>query len=191
MRIKVADLKRIQAGEISLAYRCWRRPTVRAGGTLQTAVGLLAIEAVDEVSRASITVAEAKKAGYATRAELLRALERREGTLVRVRLAYLGDDPRRALRETSNLSDDERAAITEQLERWDTRAKDGAWTGKILAAIDEQPATRAPDLASALGFETKRFKSRVRQLKGLGLTESLEVGYRLSPRGRAWLDGSA
>jgi ribosomal protein S19E (S16A) len=28
----------------------------------------------------------------------------------------------------------------------------------------------------------------VRKLKELGLTESLEVGYRLSPRGRALLD---
>jgi len=29
------------------------------------------------------------------------------------------------------------------------------------------------------------FKRRVRQLKELRLTERLEVGYRLSPRGRA------
>ena len=27
------------------------------------------------------------------------------------------------------------------------------------------------------------------KLKNLGLTESLEVGYRLSPRGRAYLEG--
>jgi hypothetical protein len=31
------------------------------------------------------------------------------------------------------------------------------------------------------------FKADVRKLKELGLTESLEVGYRLSPRGRAVL----
>ena len=36
--------------------------------------------------------------------------------------------------------------------------------------------------------ELPTFKRRVRQLKELGLTESLEVGYRLSPRGRAVLD---
>ena len=30
----------------------------------------------------------------------------------------------------------------------------------------------------------------MRKLKALGLTESLEVGYRLSPRGRAFLDES-
>jgi hypothetical protein len=31
------------------------------------------------------------------------------------------------------------------------------------------------------------FKRRVRRLKELGLTESLPVGYRLSPRGRSFL----
>ena len=34
-------------------------------------------------------------------------------------------------------------------------------------------------------MEKARFKSHVRKLKGLGLTESLKVGYRLSPRGEA------
>ena len=35
----------------------------------------------------------------------------------------------------------------------------------------------------AEGLEKDVFKPRVRRLKELGLTESLEVGYRLSPRG--------
>jgi hypothetical protein len=48
---------------------------------------------------------------------------------------------------------------------------------------------RAPDLAAGLGRETLPFKADVRKLKELGLTESLLVGYRLSPRGRAYLDG--
>jgi ribosomal protein S19E (S16A) len=43
-------------------------------------------------------------------------------------------------------------------------------------------------LARQVGADTAPFKRRVRQLKELGLTESLEVGYRLSPRGRAVLD---
>jgi ribosomal protein S19E (S16A) len=46
---------------------------------------------------------------------------------------------------------------------------------------------RAPDLAASVGRETKPFKIGVRKLKELGLTESLPVGYRLSPRGRAFL----
>ena len=36
-------------------------------------------------------------------------------------------------------------------------------------------------------MEKAVFKSRVRKLKALALTESLEVGYRLSPRGEAVL----
>ncbi|WP_235654380.1 hypothetical protein [Mycolicibacterium houstonense] len=46
---------------------------------------------------------------------------------------------------------------------------------------------RAPDLAAQVDCEVPRFKRRVRQLKGLGLTISLDVGYRLAPRGRAYL----
>jgi ribosomal protein S19E (S16A) len=38
------------------------------------------------------------------------------------------------------------------------------------------------------GRERHPFKTDVRKLKELGLTESLEVGYRLSPRGQALLE---
>jgi ribosomal protein S19E (S16A) len=37
-------------------------------------------------------------------------------------------------------------------------------------------------------MDTQPFKLRVRRLKELGLTESLPKGYRVSPRGRAFLD---
>jgi hypothetical protein len=48
---------------------------------------------------------------------------------------------------------------------------------------------RAADLAASVGREKHPFKLDVRKLKELGLTESLEVGYRLSPRGRAVMEG--
>ena len=54
--------------------------------------------------------------------------------------------------------------------------------------IGDRPAVRAGDLADDLGRERLSFKTDVRKLKALGLTESLTVGYRLSPRGRAFLD---
>ena len=38
-------------------------------------------------------------------------------------------------------------------------------------------------LAAQVDCERPAFKRRIRQLKELGLTQSLEVGYRLSPRG--------
>jgi hypothetical protein len=43
------------------------------------------------------------------------------------------------------------------------------------------------ELAAEAGQDRAYYKLRVRRLKALGLTESLEVGYRLSPRGRAFL----
>jgi hypothetical protein len=46
---------------------------------------------------------------------------------------------------------------------------------------------RAADLARDLGRACDDFKRDVRKLKNLGLTISLEIGYRLSPKGEALL----
>ena len=59
----------------------------------------------------------------------------------------------------------------------------------MLELIAERPETHAETLAASLGREKLPFKRDVRKLKELGLTESLLVGYRLSPRGRAYLAG--
>ena len=40
-------LAEIASGDVTLAFRRWTKPTVKAGGTLRTAVGVLAIDAVD------------------------------------------------------------------------------------------------------------------------------------------------
>jgi hypothetical protein len=63
----------------------------------------------------------------------------------------------------------------------------GPWAMHYLHTIAERPGVRAPDLAADFGLETHPFKLRVRRLKELGLTESLRIGYRLSPRGEAFL----
>ena len=65
----------------------------------------------------------------------------------------------------------------------DRRSARGAWTRRTLELIAEWPARRAPELAAMEGQETLPWKVEVRRLKELGLTESLPVGYRLSPRG--------
>jgi predicted transcriptional regulator len=71
----------------------------------------------------------------------------------------------------------------------DRASSHGPWTAAVLELIAENPGVRAPDLAARMGRETLPFKRDVRKLKELGLTESLEVGYRLSPRGRAYRRG--
>ncbi|MFP8878572.1 MAG: hypothetical protein VCE43_03450 [Myxococcota bacterium] len=43
------------------------------------------------------------------------------------------------------------------------------------------------DQAEYAAIETRVFKADVRKLKNLGLTISCEVGYEISPRGRAFL----
>ena len=93
-----------------------------------------------------------------------------------------------ALREQAELSPDELAGVLARLEGMDARSTHGPWTATTLRAIAERPATRAVELAAALGRERAPFKADVRKLKELGLTESLERGYRLSPRGWTVLD---
>ncbi len=188
MLIKRAQLDGIVCGEIKLAFRRWKRPTVKAGGTLKTAVGVLAIESVDRVSMNSITGTEARTAGFEDRAALLAELKKRDGLIYRIALRYVGDDPRIALRKRARLSAVECAEVRDKLDRYDRRSNLGPWTDRVLRCLSRNPAVRAGDLASTLGYETAWFKTNVRKLKALGLTESLEVGYRLSPRGRAFLE---
>lgn len=185
MNIPMTDLSRIATGDITLAFRRWRRPTVKAGGTLTTAVGVLAIDTVERIDPVSISDAQARQAGYADRATLLVALNRRsEGDLYRIGLHLAGADPRIALRDRRPDATDLEQLVA-RLARLDRAAPAGPWTGAVLALIAANEATRAADLAPRLGFDRDDFKRQVRKLKNLGLTESLEVGYRLSPRGRA------
>jgi len=175
-------LEGIREGRIRLQFRRWRRPTVRAGGTLLTAMGQLAIDEVDAVDWNDVTEAEARSAGFQGRSELLEALGAREGTLYRVSLRPVGPDPRIELRARLP-TDEELTEIEARLDRWDRASPVGPWTRTALALIAERPAVLAASLAKAAGQDRDRFKTNVRKLKGLGLTESLEVGYRLSPRG--------
>ena len=151
---------------------------------------MLAIEAVDVVAESDITAAEARAAGYATRRELIQVLgEPSESNLYRVALGFAGADPRAALRAQTDLADSDLAAIGVRLARFDKASRHGAWTETALRLIASSPGVRAPDLAASQGRETQPFKRDVRKLKELGLTESLKVGYRLSPRGLAYLAG--
>ena len=187
---RVAELEAIRAGRIDLAFRRWERPRLRAGTQMRTAIGLVEVIAVGEVALEQISERQARRAGAKSRDELIGRLARHpERPVFRIALRYAGPDPRVALRERADLSAEERAQLLARLDRFDRAASTGAWTRTTLAAIAAHPALRAPDLAAQLGRETAPFKRDVRKLKELGLTESLEVGYRLSPRGRALLDG--
>jgi integrase len=188
VQIKQADLQRIATGEVDLVFRDWKRPTVRAGGTLRTSIGVLAIDAVEKVDPSALTDDDARRAGRASLAGLLAEIARYGGdSLYRVEVHRAGDDPRIALRERSDLTDADVDALLARLDRFDRAGRHGPWTRTVLQLIADQPGVRAPDLAASLGRDTASFKIDVRKLKELGLTISLEVGYHLSPRGEALL----
>jgi hypothetical protein len=186
MLLKQKTLKGIAAGDVSLAFRRWKRPSVKAGGTLTTSIGVLGIDAVEPTALSRITTDDARLAGFEDVAAVKKALGTGQGgTLYRVAFHLAGEDPRIALRGDVPDGDDIDELIT-RLERSDERS-DSPWTRDVLVLIGEKPGVRAGDLASKVDMERARFKIRVRTLKGMGLTESLEVGYRLSPRGKAVL----
>jgi hypothetical protein len=187
MLLNRRTLDGIEAGEIDLAFRRWKRPTVRGGGTLRTRAGVLGIDAVEPIAAREIGPEQARRAGFATKRELLASL-RPEGRLYRIRLHPVGDDPRVALRRRASISPSERAEIDARLDHMD-RVRGKPWTRRVLALVDDRPETLAADLAASLGMQKHPFKRDVRKLKELGLTESLPVGYRLSPRGRTYLGG--
>ena len=107
--------------------------------------------------------------------------------LYRVEFHHAGGDPRLTLRQEDDLSDGEVEQLRARLDRLDRASTHGPWTRTTLRLIAEHPARRAGDLAAMVGRETAPFKLDVRKLKALGLTESLDVGYRISPRGAALL----
>ncbi|WP_310528872.1 hypothetical protein [Nocardioides sp.] len=186
MMIRPAELAAIKAGTVDLAFRRWARPRVVAGTRMRTAVGLVEVSSVDRAGR--ITVEDARRAGAASLAALKQALAARPGDPAwRIGLAYVGPDPREALREQVPDAS-EIAQIDARLARLDKAAAYGAWTRQTLELIDLNPTVRAPDLAAQVGRETADFKKDVRKLKELGLTESLDIGYLLSPRGQAVVD---
>jgi hypothetical protein len=183
MLIKKAVLDAIRRGDVGVLFRTWKRPTVRTGGTLKTAAGVIAIEQVEIVDPATLTARDAKAAGLASLAELRECTAGREGTLYRIRVRFAGEDPRIALREAAELSHGELAAIAAQLARLDDRAPAGSWTKRILQLIRDHPFIVAAALAEIDGCDRDWLKLNVRKLKNLGLTISHDPGYELSPRG--------
>ncbi|GHA14162.1 hypothetical protein GCM10007989_06020 [Devosia pacifica] len=95
MLLKRDLLEKIKAGEVDLVFRRWKRPSVKAGGTLKTKVGLLAIEAMDETTPEAVTEEEARRAGFADKDEFWRWLATmKDGHLFhKISVRYVGPAP--------------------------------------------------------------------------------------------------
>ncbi|WP_166351608.1 hypothetical protein [Phytoactinopolyspora limicola] len=179
----------IADGSVTVTFRRWKRAQVVAGRSYRTPGGIIDVVAVDVVDPRLIGAADARAAGYENTSALISDL--RDGA---DRLTYRiefrrssGPDPRAELAAAADLSNTDVTEISQRLDRLDRASRHGAWTRPTLRLIEQHPARRAADLAEMVGRERAEFKIDVRKLKNLGLTESLDVGYRLSPRGSAYL----
>ena len=180
----------IVRGDLTRTIRRWRRPQARPGGRYHlAAAGSIEVDAITPIDDGDLTEDDATRSGFATLQDLRTALPERDGaTLFRIDFHYIGhiEDPRAALAADTTLSPGDLADLTTRLERMDARG-DRPWTRQTLAQIEANPGTVSHQLAPAVGLAPARFKTNVRKLKALGLTISLERGYRLSPRGHTIL----
>ena len=187
-------------GVVRQAFRRWDVPRVRVGGTQLTAVGQIRFDSVERIDDpAVLTEADATAAGVRDLAELLRRLEPRDAAaprsprgskggahIYRVTLSLAGEDPRVALRQRIPRGKDF-AELQRAVAALDAGKRSGAWTRQILQWIKDNPGVVSTELAALLERDLLPMKADIRKLKALGLTESLTVGYRLSPRGESYL----
>jgi hypothetical protein len=179
----------IHDGRVVLAFRRWQRSQVVAGHRYRTGLDLAEVTAVDLISPDDIDAAQARAAGYPGRNELLASLRGDPGLpLYRIRFRRLDEpDPRDVLAAAPSLTGDELASLRAGLARMDAASARGPWTTAVLEWIADRPATSSAELAGSMNWPRPDLKLRIRRLKKLGLTISLDVGYRLSPRGEAYL----
>lgn len=183
----------IVSGTTTLTFRAWKTARVKPGQRYRChPIGVLEVDAVSMVTVADIEEADARRAGFASLAEILEYVAAKTGgsvdhAMVRVEFHHGGDGDRVELALESNIEEPERKAIKAALARLDDRPRTGPWTKKTLRLIEKHPRVAASKLAAMLGRETKDFKADVVKLKKLGLTQSFEVGYEVSPRGLAFM----
>ncbi|HEY4609792.1 MAG TPA: ASCH domain-containing protein [Ilumatobacteraceae bacterium] len=171
----------IADGSITVTFRAWQRSQAKVGGRYRIAGMLIEVIDVRQVALDEITADDATKAGAADLAALLRRLGSAD-PVWRIDFTYVGPDDRIAKRNDTSAED--LSAVISRLTRLD---RNGPWTRTTLQLIDRYPGIVSTTLAQHAEQERAAFKLNVRKLKELGLTESLDVGYRLSPRGEAVL----
>jgi hypothetical protein len=169
-----------------MAFRKWKRPTVKQGGALNTPIGLLAIDEVSIVT--SVSDFELIQSGYEDRDELQKELSKSTGnTLFRIKFHLSGEDPHISLRNKTNLSSEELLKLNQKIVRFNNSKIYPGWATKVLKTIQQNPGESAASISEAVGYEKDWLKPSIRKLKELGLTINLEIGYSISPRGNAYL----
>ena len=152
-------------GSIVVTYRAWKRPQVKVGGRYRIGPTTVEVSSIELVPLGTVPDEHRHWLGHAD-------------PVYRIDFHRVEPDPPKL-----PLPFDE---IKRRLDRLDRSSSFGPWTGATLALIRDHPGVVSTELARRLGRERMAFKADVRKLKALGLTESLEIGYRLSPLGESF-----
>ena len=178
MQFTTRNSDAIRAGDVTVSFRHWQRPHAKVGGVYRLrGGGAVEVVALGAVRLSAISAEEARQAGFDD-VESLAAFLRLplDAAVTRVDFRLTDEENRK---RPPALSSDE---VWAKLQKMDQRSAT-PWTMRALTLIADNPATRAADLAPALGWQTPVFKTNVRKLKALGLTRSLQTGYELTELG--------
>jgi hypothetical protein len=187
MLFSAATLRGLTEGTVKCTYRRWEVVRPKVGARFTTSAGIVEVTSITAVDDEQLTAQDAADAGFDSVAALVKWTSGKgRGDLYRIGIVLAGPDPRDALRRSVELAPTDVTALSARLDRMD-RAAEQPWTRSTLRQIQRLPGVVSTDLAAEAGQERRAYKLRVRRLKALGLTESLERGYRLSPRGHAYL----
>jgi hypothetical protein len=187
MLFTAATLRGLAEGRVSCTYRRWEVVRPKVGSRFTTSAGVVEVTSITPADEEQLTEQDAAEAGFNSVASLVKWCRAKgNGNLYRVGITLAGPDPRIELRRLDNLSPADVTALNAKLDRMD-RAAGQPWTRNTLRQIQRLPGVVSTELAAEVGQERRAYKIRVRRLKALGLTESLQRGYRLSPRGEAYL----
>src|SRR6187402_3238463 len=140
MLFRSRDLEAIFSGTVTTAFRRWKKPTVRVGGTVRTARGLVGIDAIEVIDPATLTEADAAAANYPSLGQLIGMFDSQEGTCYRIRLHPAGPDPRDALRDNDQLTDADREQLAARVRKVEKAAE-------TLALIADHPSVVSTELA--------------------------------------------
>ena len=179
-------LDKIKNGQIRLAFRRWKKLSIKSGGQLKTAIGIIEFKKITPIKMKDLTANLAAQSGFSDLDKLLKYLAS-EGTIYKIEFDLVGPDPRLKLREENKISKTEMDLLVQKLHSLDTRGAIKNWVIKTLQWISENPGTPSRFLASNLNVEQLKLKVYIRKLKNLGLTISLGTGYAISARGKVVL----
>jgi hypothetical protein len=180
----------IVRGEVTCTVRIWLRPRVRVGGRYRLSAGCVEVCSIQEIGFEALTPALARRCGFASLVEMLKIAKHGAGERVFLIDFRYHAEPVASASKSDTVPDAARLAeLLAKLEAMDRRVGT-PWTHATLQAIAASPGERAANLAARLGRARDDFKQDVRKLKALGLTVSLEVGYRLSQCGASVLAGA-